>query len=36
VFDNVGFGLRVRGRPRAKIRERVRELLHLVQLEGLE
>ena len=36
VFDNVGFGLRVRGRPKAKIRERVRELLHLVQLEGLE
>jgi sulfate transport system ATP-binding protein len=24
VFDNVGFGLRVRGRPKAKIRERVR------------
>ena len=36
VFDNIGFGLRVRGRPKAKIRERVRELLHLVQLEGLE
>jgi sulfate transport system ATP-binding protein len=36
VFDNIGFGLRVRGRPKARIRERVRELLHLVQLEGLE
>jgi sulfate transport system ATP-binding protein len=36
VFDNVGFGLRVRNRPRAEIRDRVRELLKLVQLEGYE
>src|SRR5262249_6232324 len=36
VFDNVAFGLRVRKRPKAQIRERVRELLRLVQLEGLE
>jgi sulfate/thiosulfate transport system ATP-binding protein len=36
VFENVAFGLRVRGAPRARVRERVRELLHLVQLEGLE
>ncbi len=36
VFDNVAFGLRIRRRPRAEIQRRVRELLHLVQLEGLE
>ena len=36
VFDNVAFGLRVRKRPKAQIRERVHELLRLVQLEGLE
>src|SRR5881397_3549125 len=36
VFDNVAFGLRVRGRPKKQIRERVRELLRLAQLEGLE
>ena len=38
VFENVAFGLRVRPRrmrpPRAEIRERVMELLRLVQLEG--
>jgi sulfate transport system ATP-binding protein len=32
VRDNVAFGLRVRKRPRAEIRERVDELLRLVQL----
>jgi sulfate/thiosulfate transport system ATP-binding protein len=36
VFENVAFGLRVRSVPRARVRERVRELLRLVQLEGLE
>jgi sulfate/thiosulfate transport system ATP-binding protein len=36
VFDNIGFGLRVRKRPKREIRERVRELLRLVQLEGYE
>jgi sulfate transport system ATP-binding protein len=36
VFDNVAFGLRVRHRPRGEIRDRVHELLRLVQLEGLE
>jgi len=36
VFENVAFALRVRGVPRARVRERVRELLPLVQLEGLE
>jgi len=39
VFENVAFGLRVLPRTtrptRAKIRERVHELLRLVQLEGL-
>jgi len=36
VFDNVGFGLRVRKRPKSEIGDRVRELLRLVQLEGYE
>jgi sulfate/thiosulfate transport system ATP-binding protein len=35
VRDNVGFGLTVRKRPRREIRERVGELLELVQLRGL-
>lgn len=39
VFDNIAFGLTVRPRrerpPRQRIRERVRELLSLVQLESL-
>jgi sulfate transport system ATP-binding protein len=33
VRDNIGFGLKVRKRPRAEIRARVDELLRLVQLE---
>jgi sulfate transport system ATP-binding protein len=36
VFENVAFALRVRHRPRAETSARVRELLRLVQLEGLE
>lgn len=36
VFDNIGFGLRVRKRPKAEIRARVTELLRLIQLEGYE
>jgi len=36
VFDNIGFGLRVRRRPKREIRDRVRELLRLIQLEGYE
>jgi sulfate transport system ATP-binding protein len=36
VFENVAFGLRVRKTPRAEVKKRVRELLRLVQLEGLE
>ena len=35
VRDNVAFGLTVRKRPRAEIKDRVHELLELVQLEGL-
>jgi sulfate transport system ATP-binding protein len=34
VRENVAFGLEVRKRPRAEIRERVDELLNLVQLQG--
>lgn len=35
VFENVAFGLRVRHWPESKIRERVRELLHLIRMEEL-
>jgi sulfate transport system ATP-binding protein len=35
IADNVGYGLRVRGVPRAERLERVNELLKLVRLEGL-
>jgi sulfate transport system ATP-binding protein len=35
VWDNVGFGLKIRKRPKAEIRARVAELLELVQLDGL-
>jgi sulfate transport system ATP-binding protein len=34
VRDNVGFGLKVRKRPKAEIRDRVNELLALVHLGG--
>ena len=34
VRDNVAFGLKVRKRPKAEVRERVDELLRLVQLEA--
>jgi sulfate transport system ATP-binding protein len=34
VRDNIAFGLKVRRRAKAEIRERVDELLHLVQLQG--
>src|SRR6476469_5727856 len=33
VFENVAFGLRVRKWPEQKVRERVKEMLHLVRLE---
>jgi thiamine transport system ATP-binding protein len=36
VAGNVGFGLRMRGDPRPRIAERVRELLELVGLPGFE
>ena len=35
VYDNVAFGLRIRKRPKAEIRDRVHQLLGLVQLDGL-
>jgi sulfate transport system ATP-binding protein len=35
VGDNVAFGLSIRKRPKAEIKQRVHELLSLVQLEGL-
>jgi len=33
VFENVAFGLRVRKWPEQRVRDRVKELLHLVRLE---
>lgn len=36
VFENVAFGMRVRGQKNGHIRERVMELLRLVRLEGCE
>jgi sulfate/thiosulfate transport system ATP-binding protein len=36
VRDNVAFGLKVRKRPKAEIRDRVDRLLELVQLEGFD
>src|SRR5258708_37352981 len=36
VFENIAFALRVRHWPQAKVVERVRELLHLIRLEGIE
>jgi putative spermidine/putrescine transport system ATP-binding protein len=36
VGRNVGFGLKVRGRPRAEIDARVKEMLELVQMPHLE
>jgi sulfate transport system ATP-binding protein len=35
VFENVGFGLKIRKWDRAKVADRVHELLELVQLNGL-
>jgi putative spermidine/putrescine transport system ATP-binding protein len=34
VADNIGFGLRVRKRPKDEIRKRVGELLSMIRLEG--
>lgn len=36
VFDNVAYGLKVRGRPDAEIRKRVLAALAMVRLDGLE
>jgi len=36
IYDNVAFGLRMRRVPRAEHRERVTELLRIVDLEGYE
>jgi ABC-type Fe3+/spermidine/putrescine transport system ATPase subunit len=36
VFENVAFGLRVRGRPLHEIRRKVHEMLALVRLPGIE
>ncbi len=36
VYGNVAFGLRMAGLPRAAVRQRVREVLTLVGLEGFE
>jgi sulfate transport system ATP-binding protein len=36
VFENVAFALRVRRRPDSQVRDRVRELLKLIRLEGYD
>jgi sulfate transport system ATP-binding protein len=36
VRDNIGFGLKIRKRPKREIRARVNELLSLVKLEGYD
>jgi ABC-type sugar transport system ATPase subunit len=36
VLGNIGYGLRLRGMGRAKVRERVAEILRLLNLSGLE
>ncbi len=36
VFENIAYGLRIMGLSRSEVRRRVREVLELVKLEGLE
>lgn len=36
VADNIGYGLKLKKTPRQQIRERVKEMLSLVQMEGFE
>src|SRR5690348_3686876 len=36
IFENVAFGLRRKGADRKNLRGRVLEMLHLVELEGME
>jgi sulfate/thiosulfate transport system ATP-binding protein len=35
VRDNIAFGLRIRKTPRDKMRDKIKELMHLVQLQGM-
>jgi len=36
IYDNLAFGLRIRKLPKAEIRERIREMLELVKMSGVE
>lgn len=36
VFDNVAYGLKIRKLPKEEIRERVLNILKLVEMEGME
>ena len=36
VFDNIAFGLKIRGKGSGAIRERVKQLIELVHLQGFE
>jgi sulfate transport system ATP-binding protein len=36
VYDNIAFGLKIRGEGNGKIRERVKQLIELVHLKGFE
>jgi iron(III) transport system ATP-binding protein len=36
VFENVAYGLKIKGLPKQEVRERVKRVLSLVRLEGLE
>ena len=36
VYENVAFGLKVAGVPKDEIQEKVKEMLHLVNLDGYE
>ena len=36
VYDNVAFGLRMRGLPRPDVKSRVEQTLHLVELDGYQ
>ncbi len=36
VFDNVAYGLKIRKVPKEEIRERVMNILKLVEMEGME
>jgi iron(III) transport system ATP-binding protein len=36
VFDNIAYGLKIRGAPRGELKERVTDVLDLTHLEGLE